>query len=120
MFGYFMYASVACIVVPSVNTFFILYIYIYICTIFRIEIFLIWECEHIEGSTDFPLPNPIFAICLNFQQQNPLQNQYLSHLSSEIFEINFIKFDSLRAFQQHQECLQSLIHFSVLILFSFD
>ncbi len=29
--------------------------------------------------------NPIFAICLNFQQQSPLKNQYLPQLSSEIF-----------------------------------
>jgi hypothetical protein len=34
------------------------------------------------------LPNPIFAICLNFQQQNPLQNQYLMHFSFENCEIN--------------------------------
>ncbi len=40
------------------------------------------------------LPNPIYVICLNFQQQNPLKNQYLSHLSSENFEINSIKSDS--------------------------
>ncbi len=57
------------------------------------------KCEHVEGSTDFFLPNPIFAICLNFQQQNLLKNQYISHLSSENCEINSIKSDSLRAFQ---------------------
>jgi hypothetical protein len=37
---------------------------------------------------------------LNFQQQNPLTNQYLPHLSSENCEMNSIKSDSLRAFQQ--------------------
>jgi hypothetical protein len=36
---------------------------------------------------------------LNFQQQNLLKNQYISHLSSENCEINSIKSDSLRAFQ---------------------
>jgi hypothetical protein len=51
MFGYFIYASVACIVGPSVNTF---PLKRYMWTIFRIENFLIWQCEHIEGSTDFP------------------------------------------------------------------
>jgi hypothetical protein len=34
------------------------------------------------------LPNPIFAICLNFQQQNPFRNQYLMHFSFEKCEIN--------------------------------
>ncbi len=67
----------------------------------------------------FFLPNPIFAICLNFQQQNPLQNQYLPHLSSENCEINSINSDSLRDFQQHRECFQIPIEFSVLILFNF-
>ncbi len=41
-----MYTSVACAVGPSVNTFFIFHI-------FKIEIFLIRQCEHIEGSPDF-------------------------------------------------------------------
>jgi hypothetical protein len=67
----------------------------------------------------FPLPNPIFAIQLNFQQQNPLKNQYFSHLSSENYEINSIKSDSLRAFQQHQEHPQIPMQFSASILFSF-
>jgi len=34
---------------------------------------------------------------------NPLKNKYLPHLSSENCEINSIKSDLLRAFQQHQE-----------------
>jgi hypothetical protein len=55
--------------------------------------------------------NPIFAICLNFQQQNPLQNQYLPQLNSEDSEINSIKSNSPRAFQQHQECHQIPIQF---------
>ncbi len=65
------------------------------------------------------LPNPIFAIILNFQQQKSLKNQYLPHLSSENYEINSIKSDSLRAFQQHKEHLQIPIKFSVSILFNF-
>jgi len=76
-------------------------------------------CEHIEGSTTFSFQTQFFAICLNFQQQNPLKCQYLRHLSSENCEINFIKSGSMRAFQQHQNAPQIRIQFSVLILFSF-
>jgi hypothetical protein len=36
----------------------------------------------IEGLTDFSFQTH-FAIFLNFQQQNPLKNQYLPHLGSE-------------------------------------
>ncbi len=62
------------------------------------------------GLNESFLPNPIFAIFLNFQQQNPLNNQHLPHLSSENYEIKFIKSDwglkdlvtLLRSFQQHQ------------------
>jgi hypothetical protein len=54
----------------------------------------------------FIFPNSISAIFLNSQQQNPLMNQYLSQLSSENCEINSIRSDSLRAFQQHQESPQ--------------
>jgi hypothetical protein len=56
----------------------------------------------------------IFAIYLNFQQQNTLKNQYLPHLSSENYGINYIKSHSPRAFQQHQE------HTPILIFFSDD
>jgi hypothetical protein len=35
--------------------------------------------------------NLIFAICLNFQQQNPLKNQCHAHPSSKNCEINSIK-----------------------------
>ncbi len=75
-------------------------------------------CTH-WGLNWFFLPNPIFVICLNFQQKNPLRKQYLSHLSSENCEINCIEFDSPRAFQKHQECPQILIHFSISILSGF-
>jgi len=67
----------------------------------------------------FFLPNPIFVIYLNFHPQNSLKNQYLPHLSSEHCEINSIKSDSPRAFQQHQEHPHVPIQFSVLILFNF-
>jgi hypothetical protein len=67
----------------------------------------------------FFLSNPIFAICLNFQQQNPLKNQNLSHLSFENCEINSIKSESSKAFQYQQEYPQFPIHFSVSILFIF-
>jgi hypothetical protein len=55
--------------------------------------------------------NPIFAICLNFQQQNPLKNQYLPQLNSQDCEINSIKSNSPRAFQKLQECHQIPIQF---------
>jgi len=55
------------------------------------------------------------AICLNFQQQNTLKNQDLSHLSSEICKTNSVKSNSPSAFQQHQE----FPHFSNTI-FSFN
>jgi hypothetical protein len=55
---------------------------------------------------------PKFCICfLNFQQQNPLKNQYLPHNSSENCEIKFIKSDLPRAFQNYQEHPQIPIHF---------
>ncbi len=56
------------------------------------------SCEHIEGSTDFSYQTQFFAVCLNFQQQNPLENEYLPHpLSFENCEINSIESDSSRA-----------------------
>ncbi len=72
-----------------------------------------------RGLNWFFLSNPIFAICLNFQQQNPLKKQYFPHLSSETFEINSIKSDSPRALQQHKDSFQIPILFSVSILFNF-
>jgi len=39
----------------------------------------------------FPSKTQFLAICLNFQQQNSLKNQCLSHLSSENYEINSIE-----------------------------
>ncbi len=68
----------------------------------------------------FPSKTQFLAICLNFQQQNSLKNQCLSHLSSENYEINSIESDPLRTFlQQHQECFQIPMQFSVSILFNF-
>jgi hypothetical protein len=64
-------------------------------------------------------PSLNFAICLNFQQQNSLKNQYLPQLSSENCEINSIKSDLPKAFQQHQEHLQIPMRFSVSISYSF-
>jgi hypothetical protein len=71
------------------------------------------------GFNWFFLPNPFFAIYLNFQQQKSLKNQCLPHLSCENYEINSIKSTMPRAFQQHHECPQIPIQFSVLILYSF-
>ncbi len=71
----------------------------------------------LEGQLIF-LPNPIFAICLNFQQQNPFKNQHLPHFSFEKCEINFNR-SIAKGFQQHQEHPQIPIHFLVLIWFNF-
>jgi hypothetical protein len=67
----------------------------------------------------FFLSNPIFTICLNYWQENPLQNPYLPHLRSENCEINLIKSGLSRVHQEHQECFQISIYFSILILFYF-
>ncbi len=49
----------------------------------------------------------------------PVPNQYLSHFSSENCEINYIKSDPPRAFQQLHERPQFPIQFSVSILLNF-
>jgi hypothetical protein len=48
-----MTTNVACAIGPSENTFFILHI-------FRIEKLKIWQCEHIDGSTDFSFQTQFF------------------------------------------------------------
>jgi hypothetical protein len=68
--------TVACAVGPSVNTFFILHI-------FQNSKFLNSAMWTHWGLNWFFLPDPNFAICLNFQQQNSLKNQYLPHISFE-------------------------------------
>ncbi len=57
--------SVACAIGPSVNT--------------------------LKAKLIFSFQNPIFAIYLNFKQQNPLKNQSLAHLGSNNCEISSIK-----------------------------
>jgi hypothetical protein len=74
IFHYYWYSLTQ--VCPSVNTFFIFHI-------FKIENFKIQQCEHIEGSTDF-LPTPIFAICLKYEQQNPLKISIFHNLALKI------------------------------------
>ncbi len=64
-------------------------------------------------------PNSMFAIFLIFHQQNLLKKQYFPHISYENCEINSIKIDASRAFQQHQEHTQIPIQFSVPILLHF-
>ncbi len=66
------------------------------------------------------LSNPIFAICLNFQQENPIQNNYLPHLRSKNCETNFIKSDLSRAREEHQEHLQISISFQFLFYFHWE
>jgi hypothetical protein len=64
-------------------------------------------------------PNSMFAIFLIFHQQNLFKKQYFPHISYENCEINSIKIDASRAFQQHQEHTQIPIQFSVPILLHF-
>ncbi len=64
-------------------------------------------------------PNPMFAICLIFHQQNPLKKQYFPHISYENCEISSIIIDASKAFQQHQEHPQIPIQFSIPILLNF-
>jgi len=106
---YFFTSSVACAIGPSVNTFFIFHI-------FRIKNLKLWQCEHIESSTEFSFQTQFFAIYLSFQRQSSLKNQYLLHLSSQDCEINSIKSDASKAFQERP---QIPIQFSVSILSSF-
>jgi len=60
-------------------------------------------------------PSFFWQFVKKFQQQNSLKNQYLPQLSSENSEINSIKSDSPKAFQQHQEHLKIPVQFSVSI-----
>jgi len=65
-------------------------------------------------------PSNFLAICLNFQQQNSLKNQYPSHLSFENCEINSIKSDSPEGFPTPPRMTPNfLIQFSVSVLFNF-
>jgi hypothetical protein len=57
--------------------------------------------------------------CLNFQQHNSLENQYLPHLSSGNCEMNSMKSDLPRAFQEHQEHPQNSDAVFSFDLFSF-
>ncbi len=63
----------------------------------------IQQCKHIEGQLIFPSQPNFFNLFEFSATKNPLNNQYLPHLSSENCEINFIKSTSRRAFQQQQE-----------------
>ncbi len=68
----------------------------------------------------FPFQTQFFSIGLNFQQQNPLQNQCLPHRSSENCEIEFyfLKSDSQRPFQKNTKNTPQIpIQFSVTIRF---
>jgi hypothetical protein len=101
----------ACSIGPSVNE----HIFHFSNLIFQNWKFLnsaMWE--YIEGSTDFSFREPNF--CNLFEilaTKYTLKNQYLPHLSSENCEINFIKCELLRSFQQHWECPQIPIQFSI-------
>jgi hypothetical protein len=48
-----------------------------------------------EGSTNFSFQTQFLQFFLNFQEQNPLKNQYLAHLRSKNCEIDSIKSDFL-------------------------
>jgi hypothetical protein len=101
--------SVACVIGPNVNIFFSFQNWKFL----NLVVWTHW------GLNWFFLLNPIFAIFLEFQEQNSPKNQYLSHLRFEICEIKFLKSNSSRAFQQHQEWPQIPTQFSVSVLFKF-
>ncbi len=67
----------------------------------------------------FFLSNPIFAIFLNFQQQNTLKNQYISPLSSENCEVKPYWIWLIEDFPTTPRTPQIPMQFSVSILFSF-
>jgi hypothetical protein len=94
-----------------VNTFFIFHI-------LKIKIFKIWQCEHIECSIDCSFQTQ----CLQFvwfSINKIYSKKYFPHISYEICEINSIKINASRAFQQHQEHPQIPIQFLVPILLNF-
>jgi hypothetical protein len=68
-----------------------------------------------KGFTDFFFQTQFLQFIWISRQQNPLKSQYRPHLSSKNCEIESIKSDSLRAFQQHQELPQISIQFSISI-----
>jgi hypothetical protein len=86
--------------------------------VFRIETSKFGNVNTLRAQLIFP-SEPNFCNLFDFSEQNSPKNQYLSYLSSEICEINSIKSNSSRAFQQQQECPQIPTQFSVLILFKF-
>jgi hypothetical protein len=53
-------------------------------------------------SIDFPFQNTIFFLKLNFQSQKSLKFSYFQHPKSKSHNINSIKSESSRSFQQHQ------------------
>ncbi len=55
-----------------------------------------------RSQLSFPSKTWFFGIYLNFQQQKPLQNQYLTHSESKSYQINSIKSCSSKSSQQHQ------------------
>jgi hypothetical protein len=65
------------------------------------------------------LPNPISVICLNFQQQNSLKNQYLPHLTCENYEITPLNLTRQVLSNNTKSTLKFPIQFWVLILFNF-
>jgi hypothetical protein len=66
----------------------------------------------------FPF-KPNFCNLFEFSTTKSTQKPFFSHLNSNFFEINSIKSDSPRAFQQHQDTFQIPILFAVSILFNF-
>jgi hypothetical protein len=104
---------IACAGGPSVNIFIIFHI-------FRIENFKIGQCEHFDGSTDFSFQTQFLQfICISRNKIHSQMNITLTlslslthtHLTSENCEINSIKSDSSKAFQQHQERPQIPVQF---------
>jgi hypothetical protein len=79
---------------PSANTF------LYFSHFQNLKLIFFGNVNTLKAQLLFPFKPIFLQIFLNFQQQNPLKNQYLPHLNSENCEINSAKSDLPRAFQQ--------------------
>jgi hypothetical protein len=106
--------SVACAIGPSVNTFF----YFSHFQDWKFLISMVWTHTHL-GLNWFFLPNPNFAICLNFQQQNPLKINTFHTLALTIVEYTLLNLTCQGLPNNTKKCPQIPIRFSVWILFSF-
>jgi len=87
--------------------------------IFKIEFLKVWRYEHIKGLTNFSFWTQLLQFFGISNKKIHSKNKYFPHLNFENYEINSIKFDSSKVFQQQQECFQIAMQFLVLVLYDF-